>query len=188
MLRIYKQAFLATLLGGLFTTGAAVAQPTTGGDRSGNFWGESVGSFAITHCAPGSVAIGITGGAGELVDSMRLICAPVISPGVLGGEYFAGGGGGDGGTPYQLRCAWGYAIEGIYGKAGVGLDRIGIRCRTLDWRYGYTAGYAGGYGGGDFWDHVSPGEFLTGFNARVAPWNGNMVIRGITVRYSTIYW
>jgi hypothetical protein len=189
MMHIYKQAFLATLLGGLFVTGTAGAQQlTTGGDRYGVFWGQSAGSFAVAHCAPGSVATGIDVNAGDAVDNVRLICAPVLSNGVLGSPYYAGGAGGDGGGAYQLRCASGYAVEGFYGKASIGIDRIGVRCRSLDWRYTYTAGFAGGSGGGDFWDSVNPGEFLTGFNARVAIWNGNMVIRGIAGRYSTIYW
>ncbi|HYO74276.1 MAG TPA: hypothetical protein VEU33_50205 [Archangium sp.] len=190
MMHIYKQAFLATLLGGLFVTGTAGAQQlTTGDSRYGPFWGGVSGHFAYVNCAPGSVAVGLSGTAGALVDSVRLICAPLTSSGSLDNEkeYYAGGAGGDSGGVYQLKCNAGYALEGIYGNADIAIDRLGIRCRSLDWAYSYTAGHVGGTGGNYFWDHIYPGQFVTGFSARVGTHLGANVVTGIAARYSNVH-
>lgn len=185
---VYRQTFFAILLSILSVGTASAQELSTGNDHYGRFWGQATGPYADTNCGPGSVAIGIQGNAGWQVDSVRLICAPVIGYGVLGTAYYAGGAGGFGGSWYQLQCASGYAVEGIYGKSGLAIDRLGIRCRTLDWKYAYTAGFTGGTGGSDFWDSVNPGEFVTGLSTRSAIFNSSQVIVGIAARYSTIYW
>ena len=87
----------------------------------------------------------------------------------------------------SLHCAQGYAIEGIYGNADVAIDRLGLRCRSLDWMSTYTTGSVGGVGGNYFWDHVYPGQFVTGFSTRVGVHTGAQVIIGLAARYSNVY-
>lgn len=176
--------------------GEVTASLSTSVTRYGPAYGGQSGTYYQVNCAPGSVAVGIHGGSANLIDRVALICAPVLGNGVLGEHYVAGVAGGDGGNSFWLTCASGFAIESIYGRYGALIDRLGIRCRSLNWANSYIGPSTGGAGGIEFWDAVGYGEFVTGIAGRTeqnaesygTPMGVNGIVSGIAARYSAISW
>jgi hypothetical protein len=160
--------------------------------RWGTWYGRTGGYAYRITCAPGNVAVGLTVRAGHnsshgltLVNQISLVCAPVLNNGTLGSPYEAGLIGGWVGTSSSLMCANGYALESIYGRSGWAIDRLGIRCRTLDQRNSYIGGSAGGYGGGEFWDAAAPGQFITHLRGESQITESP---EGLQMGYSVINW
>lgn len=166
-----------------FAGEAAQAMEPTRVERAYGGWS---GSYFRLNCAPGSVAVGIHGSAGTFIDHVALICAPVVG-GAMGGWYLVGQAGGWGGSGYWLNCEPGFAIEAIEGQHSSFIDKIGIRCRTLDGVISHQGRSAGGDGGVRFSDPTVIGEFLTGIEGAVDSRHyTNGIVTGIKATYSPL--
>jgi hypothetical protein len=92
------------------------------------------GGTATNHaCFASEVAIGATGTAGALVNSIGVICAPTAT-------VIAGGNpttrvlqplGSTTGTPWTRTCPPGMALRGAHVRAGGSVDRIRLECRQI---------------------------------------------------------
>ncbi|MFB6264722.1 MAG: hypothetical protein ABEL76_14025 [Bradymonadaceae bacterium] len=94
------------------------------------------GEFELT-CPEGKVAVGLTGRSGALVDRIALLCADVARargrhPYVARSIESSGAAGGQGGSPFRLKCPRGAVLRGISGRAGKSLDAAGIECQYVD--------------------------------------------------------
>jgi hypothetical protein len=70
-------------------------------------------------------------------------------------EYLTPVAGSGGGTPYRLECRTGEVLAGIFGRAGMVVDRVGVLCVTINAAGRWTseprrAGGTGGSGGTAF--------------------------------------
>lgn len=94
--------------------------------------GRPGGSSYTLSCNPGEALVGITGGAGNVVDRVGPLCvtttpdyASWTSQPVQRGS--AGGGGGGG---YSVACPSGSYVTGFSGRAGGLVDRIQLECAS----------------------------------------------------------
>lgn len=168
-----------------FMGGPASANPVTTFVRWGNRYGGS-GGYPYPYeigCAPGSVAVGLYGRASTYVYRIGLVCAPLLPTGQLGPSYQVGSVGGTEGNGFSIACSNGYALESIYGRSGSWVDRIGIRCGSLNLLYSYVGWNVGGNGGIDFWDAAQPGQFVTHIMG-----NSGRYVDALQVGYSSISW
>src|SRR4051812_45740812 len=90
------------------------------------------GPSADTPCPAGSVATGLQGAGGALVDRVALRCAALSRTGTLGAVTVAPEAGGPGGGaqgPYD--CPAGAVATGLAGRTGDDLDALALLCRPL---------------------------------------------------------
>jgi hypothetical protein len=82
------------------------------------------------RCPPGEVVVGVTGGAGAVIDRLTLLCGPAEDPSsqaVIGPSA-----GGSGGRYFRARCPRG-ALLGLRGRAAANLDAVGPLCEEGFW-------------------------------------------------------
>jgi hypothetical protein len=83
------------------------------------------------RCEPGSVVVGIRGGAGDLVDRVAIGCLPAavaLDPSSTAEPVYSEGVGGDGGRAYEARCPPGSVVGGLTVAAGRVLDSLTVEC------------------------------------------------------------
>lgn len=102
----------------------------------------------IVACPGYGAVTGVTYRSGAEVDQIGFICTSSL------GKTSFGPYGGPGGSPGALNCPDGQYISSIYGRSGVRVDRLGIRCRLPSEinDSGRILGEFGGGGGGSFDD------------------------------------
>jgi hypothetical protein len=82
------------------------------------------------RCPPGEVVVGVTGGAGAVIDRLTLLCGPAEDPSsqaVIGPSA-----GGSGGRYFRARGPRG-AVLGLRGRAAANLDAVGPLCEEGFW-------------------------------------------------------
>jgi fructan beta-fructosidase len=81
-------------------------------------------------------------------------------------------GGGTGGTPFYLACAPNEVVAGIYGRAGLWLDRIGLKCVRVNDQAQWmgpphnSALFTGGDGASDFERICPPNSAVSGLRGK----------------------
>jgi hypothetical protein len=135
------------------------------------YHGGSGGTAYTIDCAPGSVAVGIHGWAGQYIDRLGLVCRSLGVDGSLGDSYTTFAVGGSGGGYFRVECPVGQAIVAIGGANGWYVDRVELGCATpAGWMNPYGVKTypppVGGTGGTYFFDNCYHGSVLTGFNLR----------------------
>jgi len=113
--------------------------PQGPGAPDGSAGGTGGTPFGPIVCPAGTVGAGLRGGVGDDIDRTHFYCRTVLAGPALGGEVFAGGVGGPGGTDYgnTLMCPAGSAMIGVHGRAGQVLwggnvvDTLGTICRDV---------------------------------------------------------
>jgi len=129
--------------------------------------GSAVGDpFALT-CKDDELVVGLWGLEGTVVNALGLICAKMKGNGTLGASEERPAIGGTTGTLFYSECPKNQAVIELRGRAGTGLDRIGVRCaRVRRWVEGGIPGTIapsfGGGGGAPFTDGCPAGYFLQG--------------------------
>lgn len=148
----------------LSVTNSTVTLNTHGG------WGGSEGSIG---CAPGHVAVGITGNTDWYVDRLALICAYLNPDGTLGAPYNTTGFGGTGGAFFWNKCPEDQAVVGFHGNATGYVDRLGVYCAGISsWRTSntvqHTIAAVGGSGGIGFSEVAPIAHVVTSLKLRGA--------------------
>jgi hypothetical protein len=152
--------------------------PWSGSDFSGTCrdltqWaGGRGGSSFDLACGGNEVLIGIRARADSYVHSVEALCVRVDPrTGAWTSSPLARGmAGGAGGATVDMRCNQNEAVTGLNGRAGVYIDRLQIRCRSLGTNAVATGStrpraFAGGSGGSSFSDDCGnnmPGTRLRG--------------------------
>jgi hypothetical protein len=93
-------------------------------------------------CPRDTFAVGLRGRAGKLIDRMEIICAEMQrKDGVWeqGSPRPTRAVGGEGGEPFEMKCPGGSTMQGIYGRVGYYVDRIGIYCVEFEELLGASA-------------------------------------------------
>jgi hypothetical protein len=80
------------------------------------------------RCPEGDVAVGVSGGAGVVVDRLLFLCGPAGDPTRRASNTRAAGG--SGGRSFSARCRDG-ALLGLRGRSGANLDSVGTLCDPL---------------------------------------------------------
>jgi hypothetical protein len=99
--------------------------------------GEASGSYGAwsQRCPADQVLVGAEGRAGIALDQLALICATpqVDAQGALQltQESTLPAAGGDGGTPFMLRCPEGQVAWGQHLRSGRWIDAFGLHCAVL---------------------------------------------------------
>jgi hypothetical protein len=154
----------ATVASAISSTGITYPLPYQGG-TGGN------GPFTFT-CYPGDVLVGLFGRGATYVDQIGLMCARLQPNGALTGEYWLGGYGGGGGSPFTAHCPAGMAVAGLAGRSHTYLDQIQVYCETPPFTYngGYSVFGGGGWGGDWFYDMCPSGYALDSISLRWGNW------------------
>jgi hypothetical protein len=91
------------------------------------------------RCPADSVAVGLAGRAGQFVDQLDLLCAPIHSGTDANGRRWREseietieGGGGTGGNAFRITCPPDSAAAALVGRNGARLDAVGVACRRLE--------------------------------------------------------
>lgn len=157
---------------------------------AGTSHGGNGGDAFSVGCPVGSVLVGFDGRAGERVDQITPVCAPIDVQHVAGvpersylvrtGTPFTTGSlGGTGGSVFSARCPQHQVVIGMQGNAGARISRIGLTCGSLaiahvarSWILSVasastTASFGGG-GGGAFTYACPRGTIATGASGRSA--------------------
>ncbi len=79
-------------------------------------------------CPPSSVAVGMSGRAGDKIEQLGLSCAKVDASGALGEVVHTGTIGGGGAEAFDLPCDAPKRMIGVLGRAGDWLDSLGPVC------------------------------------------------------------
>lgn len=109
----------------------------------------------------GMILQGLLLNGGQYVDGVVGIWANLFSSNAV--TYGQAHGAGAGGYT-QMSCPAGYRVTGIYGKAGVYIDSIGIICKTEDYSQTYYSALFGGAGGIAYELECPAGQFATDLN------------------------
>lgn len=109
----------------LLPAGASAAE------LSGQAGGTGGQPFTLT-CGDGRALIGIRGRAGDVVDSIRGVCAAIDEIGAVTATSTTATTGGTGGEyDYELRCPSSQVVTGLRGRAGAFLDEVSLACARL---------------------------------------------------------
>jgi hypothetical protein len=109
----------------LLPAGASAAE------LSGQAGGSGGQPFSLT-CGDGRALIGIRGRAGDVVDSIRGVCATIDEIGAVTAISTTATTGGTGGEyDYELRCPSSQVVTGLRGRAGSFLDEVSLACARL---------------------------------------------------------
>ena len=109
----------------LLPAGASAAQ------LSGQAGGGGGQPFTLT-CGDGRALIGIRGRAGNVVDSIRGVCATIDELGAVTATSTTAATGGSGGEyDYELRCPSSQVVTGLRGRASSFLDEVSLACARL---------------------------------------------------------
>ncbi len=79
-------------------------------------------------CPPNSVAVGMSGRAGDKIEELGLACAKVDATGALGEVVHTGKIGGGGADTFDMSCDAPKRMIGVLGRAGDWLDSLGPVC------------------------------------------------------------
>ena len=109
----------------LLPAGASAAQ------FSGQAGGGGGQPFTLT-CGDGRALIGIRGRAGDVVDSIRGVCAQLDELGAVTAVSTTAVTGGSGGEyDYELRCPSSQVVTGLRGRAASFLDEVSLVCARM---------------------------------------------------------
>ncbi len=145
---------------------------------AGTAVGGSGGAPSVMRCPGNSIAVGMIGGAGRVVDRLGLVCADhdINNPNRLGTAYsISDVVGGQTEASFERWCNHPdlpeTAVVGLELRAGSVIDRVQPVCAVPSaWRAGSRDTFlglpAGGDGGGRFVRMCPQGRFVVGLNAR----------------------
>ena len=102
-------------------------ESSTRGPKFGQF--DANNSEIALECGPGEAAVGLQGNADRIVRRLRLICAPADGPAATGTPSRPAGA--KVGEHAEQRCPKGSVVNGIYGRSGLYVDALGLRCVDL---------------------------------------------------------
>ena len=93
----------------------------------------AAGAQQQSICPAGSVATGIQGRGGALVDGIELLCTTLTADGTLTGSPVSGGyaGGSGGSAEGPFLCPAGAVATGLSGHDGQDLDSVALICQAL---------------------------------------------------------